>query len=88
MTSWYRFVSTTIDKLCKAKTVEELEKAYNDAKDGWTTSKGEVRGGFDRLGLSATDIALINDVYNKLYTLLQNQRQEAVNNIKGGQKNA
>lgn len=88
MTSWYRFVSTAIDKLCKAKTVEELEKAYNDAKYGWTTAKEEARGGFDRLGLSATDIALINDVYFKLHKLLQNQRQEAANNIKGGQKNA
>ena len=87
MTSWYRFVSTTIDKLCKTESIEELEKAYNDAKYGWTTAKGEARGGFDRLGLSATDIALINDVYNKLYTLLQKQ-QEAVKNIKGGQKNA
>lgn len=88
MTSWYRFVSTTIDKLCKAETVEKLEKAYNDAKNGWTTAKGEVRGGFDRLGLFKTDVALIDNVYLTRKNDLQNQRQEAVNNIKGGQKNA
>lgn len=70
MSSWYRFISTTIDKLCKAKTIEELDKAYSDAKNGWTTAKGEARGGFDRLGLSKTDVALIDMVYQKLRKFL------------------
>lgn len=68
---WYRFIQTTIDKLCEAETVEALDKVYDDAKYGWTTAAGEARGNFERMGLTSVDIALIDDVYYKLRNLLK-----------------
>ena len=69
-----RFIQTTIDKLCQAQTVEELDKAYNDAKDGWKTATGEDRGGFARLHLRLIHIAIIDMVYTKMRAMLLNNK--------------
>ena len=73
MSKWYKFVNTTITKLCEAQSKAELDKTYTDARDGWKTAKGEDRGGFDRFGLSGVDILLINKVYNRLGNLIKKE---------------
>ena len=73
---WYRFIQTTIGKLCESQTVGELDKVYSDAKNGWKTAKGEDRGGFDRFGLSAVDILLINNVYDKIRKIIGDNKND------------
>ena len=73
MSKWYKFMNTTITKLCDARSTGALNKAYTDARDGWKTAKGEDRGGFDRLGLSNLDVSLINKVYNRLFNLMEKE---------------
>ena len=73
-----RFLQTTIEKMCEAKTSDELHKVYKEAKYGWETAKGEKRGGFTRLQLPQVYISIIDSVfYRLLFLLIEKERLDA-----------
>lgn len=70
-----RFLQTTIEKMCEAKTSAELHQVYKDAKDGWKTATGEDRGGFERLRIPQIYITIIKSVfYRLLYIMIENEK--------------